>query len=352
MSCSLPFSALLIMCCLLAARGEGSETELSKLMSFLAHNFASTNAMFAELKSDMDAKFDSMDAKIAEIKSDVGELKSDVAEIKSDVVELKSGLVDLREITYQGFQSTYTFDRERVEDLRSACTHVHYCGGSGTQLTLFYKGRVASVFTPHTKCTNLAFTENASFIFHEKYDLALDITCDTNPLYALDISEIATPLIGDGVIAFGYGDAADSWKGIVAGFQSRMNCTDDNPAKHWTGETRMCDGEIMAQGHQHEGMSGAPVLNGCGYIGMAHCALTPYSSKLANFAGIIPAAAIQAFLEVNLSKLPTLEECNKTVISPLIAPFVNCSHAASATQTSSNPTDSPKKLSIYLISVQ
>ena len=174
------------------------------------------------------------------------------------------------------------------------------------------------------------------------YDLALDTTCDPNSHFALDISHIATPQLGDELIAFGYGNDAHVWQGTVSLFESHMDCS-AHPAMHWTGETRVCNGEIMAQGHQHEGMSRAPVLNGCGYIGMAHCARKPSSSQLANFAGIIPAAAIQAFIEKHLSKLHTLEVCKKSDVSAPTAPLVDCPHAA-ATLTVCNTTDSTKPL--------
>ena len=335
MSCSLLFSALLLMCCLLAARGDLTEADFAKISSIIAYNYANIDAKFDNidakfvgLKSDIDAKFDKIDAKFDKI------------DAKFDKIDAKFGSIDakidgLREITYEGFQRTYSFNREKLETLFVITGHAGHCGGSATQHTLLYLGKVASVFTPHISCTNSSVTSNSSYIYHDMYDLALDITCDPNTRFALDISRIVTPHLGDGLFAYGFGNDADVWQGIVARFESGKSCS-AHPVKHWTGKTRVCNGEIMAQGHQHDGMSGAAVLNGCGYIGMAHCARTPSSSQLANFAGIIPAAAIQAFIAKHLSKLPTLETCKKGRISSPLAPHVNCSHATTATQTVCN----------------
>ena len=72
-------------------------------------------------------------------------------------------------------------------------------------------------------------------------------------------------------------------------------------------------------------MSGAPVLNGCGYVGTAHASIGPDSSKLANFAAIIPAAVIFDFIDLHLGKLPTLEQCGLQAEAPPVARFVDCS---------------------------
>lgn len=109
----------------------------------------------------------------------------------------------------------------------------------------------------------------------------------------------------------------------VARVPSAENCT-LAPARHWQGVTRICDGEFIAQGHQHEGMSGSAVLNGCGYVGVAHAARIPAGTRLANFAAIIPAKAVIDFIDLHASKLPTLADCGMQAVLPPVAVFVDC----------------------------
>jgi len=134
----------------------------------------------------------------------------------------------------------------------------------------------------------------------------------------LDISSVYKPSLGDEIISYGFGNKARVWQGLVADYSTKDNCS--SAAAHWTGNARECDGEIVAQGHQHAGMSGAPVLNGCGYVGMAHLMFT----GPANYASVISAPVTVDFIEQNLSKLPTLAYCGQRALAPPLAAFANC----------------------------
>ena len=199
---------------------------------------------------------------------------------------------------------------------------------TSTSRTLTYKGKVVTVFTPHADCLNsYAFspTNNGSYILDDTFDLAIDLRCSPTTSAALDISSIFVPSLGDEIIAFGFGVTALVWEGLVAGFLSqKMDCS--SKATHWNKtSTRVCFGEIVAQGHQHEGMSGAAVLNGCGYVGMAHAVNKKTNASEANFAYVIPASAIVRLIEQNLDKLPTIENCRKRSVVPPLAALANCS---------------------------
>jgi len=188
---------------------------------------------------------------------------------------------------------------------------------------LVRNGRVATIITPHIKSSGL----NGSVLLHPWYDFGIFTDCVSDLETALNVSEYAIPELGDGLIAYGYGVSASVWKGTmsrVARTPGASNCSQTN-ASHWTGETRLCDGDLIAQGHQHEGMSGAAVLNGCGYVGTAHAALIRPENKLANFALIIPAKAILDFIDLRSKDLPTLQKCNMQVTTPPVAVHVDCS---------------------------
>ena len=68
--------------------------------------------------------------------------------------------------------------------------------------------------------------------------------------------------------------------------------------QNWKGIGAWNNDEFVVQGAQHEGMSGGPVANGCGYLGMSHAVLK--SDKLAKFAALIGGVAIQPFLDEHL----------------------------------------------------
>ena len=197
---------------------------------------------------------------------------------------------------------------------------------------LLIHGKVATIFTPHAKMSPKDIDKNpelTNVLLHPEFDFAILPICPPSALIsvALNVSEYAIPALGDERIVYGHGASASVWTGIVsrvANFENFVNCS-ITPAQHWSGVTRICAGELIAQGHQHEGMSGAPVLNGCGYVGTAHAAVMPDESKLANFAAITPAAVIFDFIYLHSDKLPTLATCGLHAEAPPVARFVDCS---------------------------
>ena len=162
---------------------------------------------------------------------------------------------------------------------------------------------------------------------HPEFDFAVFTTCPRASAKALNVSAFAVPELGDDLLVYGFGVVGSVWEGVmfrVAKMPNAVNCS-LNPAQHWSGETRICAGEFIAQGHQHEGMSGSAVLNGCGYVGTAHATNTPVGTQRANFAVIIPAMVIFEFIDLHADKLSTLEDCKLQPQMPPVAGFVECS---------------------------
>lgn len=149
----------------------------------------------------------------------------------------------------------------------------------------------------------------------------------------LDISVSTTPMLGDSVVAFGFGDTADVWVGPISKLDSKEG---DFSYDHWTGkDAKITSGEYLVQSAQHMGMSGAATSNGCGYLGMAH-AVKLADSGLGVFASIIAAKDIQAFISNLMTTSPKAlkryTECfvNDTqlpleIVSFPIFPFMDCS---------------------------
>jgi hypothetical protein len=261
--------------------------------------------------------------------AELGSIKKTIntLETKFDTLNSTVGaqIGDLKTYFTNAFSDSHFFNRNRVEILRRVSEKFVACPEhSGTSHTVAYKGRVATVFTPHSDCLDSqAFspTNDDNYILDDIFDLAIDLRC-SNTSAALDISSVYEPSLGDEVITFGYGSSGLVWQGVVSA-RVESKCVD--PAIHWgNGTVRFCSGEIVAQGHQHGGMSGAPVLNGCGYIGMAHGVNTKTNLHNANFAFIIPAYGVTRLIKKNLGKLPTLAECRQSALAPPLAALTNC----------------------------
>ena len=278
-----------------------------------------TDSDFAKIGSLLDKRDERLYTELGTLKSSINtlETKFDNLETKFDTLET---------LVKQSFSATHFFNRNRIEVLQNVSENFVHCNNSNgspkfnaTRHTLVYKGKVATVFTPHSDCLNTpAFspTNNGAYLLHPTLDLAIDLRC-SNSYSALDVSSTFIPYLGDEIIAYGFGQVAQVWQGLVADYSTK-NCS--SVAAHWTGKSRVCNGEIIAQGHQHAGMSGAPVLNGCGYVGMAHVVF----NDPASYASVISAPATIDFIEQNLSKLPTLADCGQRILAPPLAAFANC----------------------------
>ena len=230
----------------------------------------------------------------------------------------------------RGFQGVHSFGRRRVAALEGVSSEIIFACNTSARLTshaLFRNNRVAIVVTPHVICPdNILASFDPTFsgkaLLHPVYDFALLNDCNASSIKAaLNVTSYAKPKLGDSLSAYGFGEVASVWEGILSRVATprveHENCT-AVLARHWAGNNRICSGELVAQGHQHEGMSGAAVLNSCGYVGVAHA----ITNNKANFAFIVPASAIVAFFDKHAHSLPTLQQCGMRVEEPPLAEFV------------------------------
>ena len=312
--------ALIFFLCLaiVGVVGDLTDADFVKIGSLLDKRDERLYSELGTLKSTIDA---------LETKFDALETKFDALETKFDALNTSVGaqISDLKTYVATAFSDTHFFNRHRVEMLQKVSANFFPCSThTATSHTVVYEGRVATVFTPHADCLNShAFspTNNGNYILDDIFDLAIDLRC-SNTSAALDISSVYEPFLGDEIITFGYGDTASVWQGVVSA-RVVTKCVD--PAVHWgNGTVRFCSGEIVAQGHQHGGMSGAPVLNGCGYVGVAHAVNSKTNVNDANFALVIPAYGVTRLIKKNLDRLPTLEGCRQRAVSPPLAALANC----------------------------
>ena len=113
---------------------------------------------------------------------------------------------------------------------------------------------------------------------------------------------------------------AKAWSGTVS-FKENSNKKCLVLAQ--TGVGNICAGEYLVQGEQHKGLSGAAVLNGCGYIGIAHAVLSDSDAR-ANFAGVISASMIKTFLDKVIDNLMNASDCNVTTLEIPTLPINAC----------------------------
>jgi len=236
-----------------------------------------------------------------------------------------------------GFRGTHSFGRRRANTLASVSAPLFATCNNNTSMkstvhALFRNNKVAFVMTTHANChhpntTNSSFdpTLIGTLLLHPEYDFALFTDCMPDINAALNVTSYAKPELGDNLSAYGFGKSGHLWDGFLSRIAKHQdgytNCS-KVLASHWTGKTRICSGELIAQGHQHEGMSGAAVLNSCGYVGMAHAADISGTTKIANFAAIVPASVILDFFDKHAHSLPTLQQCNMRVEEPPLAGFI------------------------------
>jgi hypothetical protein len=210
----------------------------------------------------------------------------------------------------KGFSSLHDFDRNRVATMRSIVrvisfsktTEINCTDGSATMFFAHYRRKVAGVFAPHFNCSG--YNPYPQYIFaHEKYDLAIISLCPDKGLNAVDIARTPDIHLGDDVILYGRGHTAEVWKGVL----SVHFITSCGVATPWHGNGSACEGEFLMQSYQHAGLSGSPVSNGCGLVGMMAHAYQDSSSG-AIFAAVISAKFIRGMMRKFFFSLPDINE--------------------------------------------
>ena len=269
-----------------------------------------------------------------ELKSLKDELKSldekvDRIEEKVDRIDEKVDrkFDDVNKNLIEGFSRIHSFGRDRISTLRKATHRLNlpnFCNGSLTRHTVYFGGLLAEVFSPHFDCSSDFDLENIllNVITHDHYDLALITGCPTTE-YAINITNLADPQLGDSVVSFGYGETAKAWSGTISDVEHPGEL---EQVVHWQGGTnaKVSFIEYIAQSAQHFGMSGAAVVNGCGYLGMTHIVL---QSGSANFAAIVPGFVIADLMLEHAYRLSNVSQCTSLKIVDIpVMPFIECGY--------------------------
>ena len=297
----------------------------SPLEDFVNAVNAIVSPAFASLKSQIDQ----VDAKIKksneETKAAFDSVNSRIDSVNSRIDSLTTKLEDLM------VASNY-HDTKRVSTALNASNIEYICGDRVTSHSVIYRGRVATIVPRHINCSalndNILIPHMDSVINRtiltpsDDYDVALYHNgCPSTPS-ALLLPEKHFPLqLGDNGIAGGYlhvdgiGKVPRIWSGTFSGNVEISVTSSTCPA--FTGCALLSTDMLYFAGIQLFGMSGAPVLNHCGYSGLA-VAIRSYPNydtqynqlfSIGSHAVVVPNYGVYKLLESNYKSLIPLENC-------------------------------------------
>ncbi len=207
------------------------------------------------------------------------------------------------------------FSAERIFAMQQVTGNGTFTSCEPVQVTYFglaYGNYVMDVTVSHIKCTN----GTIDLLPCQGIDVALTKQCPRKNV-ALD-GRVSTKLeLGDSVVAFGFYEFSNAWTGTLSGKFGR-NETHYEPfadKANWPADTHIFTGD------QNKGMSGAPVLNSFGLVGLAS-AVMPGSFQNNRLVGVIPVSEIFKCVNYYGKKnlLPTKESCAKQFQTKIISP--------------------------------
>ena len=194
----------------------------------------------------------------------------------------------------------------------------HGCEGRATGHHITMDGFHALVISPHFSCnkSHPGFKNlDQTSLYCDRYDMALIPLCADSGMASLDTTFTADLRNLDSVVAGGHGKYGQLFQGHVSG-----KC---KPSQHkhipWTNTTFIGENEYYITGYQDEGMSGGPVINGCGYAGMTHVVA---GKAHLGFAGVISAESVKACFRKHAGKVKSCPGAK--VVSVKTFPFTEC----------------------------
>ena len=246
---------------------------------------------------------DLLDKKLAPIIADFGRLERKVDKLDSNFNQLERKVDNLD----SNFNGLYNFSHDRLSTLESATTALNVCMNDGwistaTGHAVYYNGFVAMVTVAHTNCSGIP---PADYVVCDGVDLAFVKGCPLggSATRLLNINVFAKIRLGDEAVAFGFKDGNNTKKRAWAGsLMGELGST--NRSLPFMGLPTHDSDEHVISGVQLMGMSGAPVANGCGYLGLAHARMDQQYSAV-----VIPVRTIMKCMDDKSGEFSTLGEC-------------------------------------------
>lgn len=237
------------------------------------------------------------------------ELRAMRAEMKADIAAVSDKVDSLLE-------NSNNFHFAKVDVLKKCTGAVNVCGSWGTTHSVVYKGRLAALTVSHFECDVKPVSLTAS----ARADVALVEGCPTTT-HAMNLTgALATHRLTDDVLAFGkayvrgptsFAIVDRAWRGYVGGKYGVSQ-----KALPFSGSPIVLEDEWITNAVQEDVMSGAAVLNGCGYLGLAHARPMVYNQSQAI---ILPFEKIFEFLNENYDRLKSPNDCPN--VTPIQIPL-------------------------------
>ncbi len=266
------------------------------------------------------------------------------AKLMPEIAALKSQMNGLREETRSGIATLSAkvdaltnaanyYDSLKVSTALNASDMLDLCGATVTSHGVIYRGRVATIVPRHASCkvfernewvasSDIAADHLKLLTPSDTYDVALFHNGCPSSASALLLPEKPSALhLGDSVIAGGYmlsrnmsSKLPRTWAGTLSGYYD-MTVT-NTTCVAFTRCALLSTDMLLFAGIQLGGMSGAPVLNGCGYMGLAIGSYN-YHSNNASHVLVVPNYAVYDLLESNYESLIPLEDCPGLIASAI-----------------------------------
>ena len=219
---------------------------------------------------------------------------------------LNKDMHDLKKSLNEGFREIHNFGADRASLLEN-CSEATFVGTLGfTSHAVYYKDYVTMVSVSARHLQAFQAEPGALAVWNASRvacpDNALDISlskhCPTTA-EAIEITSDQALRAGDQVVTHGYGDYSKVWTGYLSGVLG-SSFYQELVQKGLP----VVSGEMFFTGLQQPGMSGAAILNGCSYVGVAHIAAMGNSLALA-----IPSQLVKVCMEANARLLKRSSQC-------------------------------------------
>ena len=207
----------------------------------------------------------------------------DMRDLNKDMHDLNKDMHDLKKSLNEGFREIHNFGADRASLLEN-CSEATFVGTLGfTSHAVYYKDYVTMVSVSARHMQAFQAEPGALAVWNASRvacpDNALDISlskhCPTTA-EAIEITSDQALRGGDQVVTHGYGDYSRVWTGHLSGVLG-SSVYQELVQKGLP----VVSGEMFFTGLQQPGMSGAAILNGCSYVGVAHIAAMGNSLALA-----------------------------------------------------------------------
>jgi len=254
------------------AKINNMKTEMMDKMNKIKDSVSKTEAKMAEINDSVyktEVKMTEINDIVSKMEVKMTKINDSVSQIKIDMNNTKNEII--AKIKEQE-ETLHNFGRERATYLSSVSQPLTIGQQNGTLHFLSVNGRI------YPTTVNFSDRSNKTRLHKSKiWDLSFvkDYDCPDSAIELTSTKKITMTRLGNEVLAYGFGPFSKLWRGHVV--DKNISLEVNKPGKLFA---------FQSGGAQHFGMSGAAILNGCGYVGMAFASGTQVNISLGLAYGI------------------------------------------------------------------